>query len=607
MRFLCLLLLGTFGAVAAKDNIVCYFSSWARYRPDYGMFDVDDIDPFLCTHIVFAFTGLSNHTWQIEVLDPWNELCPEEEGGHYCAFKRTVQLKKQNQELKVIVAIGGWNEGSEDYSVMADDATKRKTFVDSSVALVTKYGFDGLDLDWEYPAARGGKPQDRANFVTLAQELRAAFNECNPPLMLTGAFAAGKDKIDISYDIPALVDSFDLFHLMAYDYHGAFENFTHHNAPLCGHYLDYEEFPYYNVMFSMEYYLSLGVPKEKLVLGTATYGRCYTLDNIENHGMWAPASKPGAPGPYIRIPGTLGFNEACERLKNDHSCTIVHDPSMHEPYFYCASDYIWCSYDDAESLRLKARQAKNKGLSGIMVWQIDTDDFQPRCYDKPFHLINSMKEAFAEPAGGDVVNCDEWPTTPAPTTPAPTTPAPTTPAPTTPAPTTPAPTTPAPTTPAPTTPAPTTPAPTTPAPTTPAPTTPAPTTVPVETTTDGGDFGRPDCTKYPEGSVFRHYDCNKYWECVSQRALLMPCSPGTLFDENLSLCNWEQQVDQTTCRMWICEVDNTYYPAADCDKYYKCYNGAGHLQTCADGLYWSQNLVLCDHSSHVDTSRCNIP
>ncbi|WP_370465945.1 glycosyl hydrolase family 18 protein, partial [Salmonella enterica] len=57
--------------------MVCYFSSWARYRPGDGMFDVDNIDPFLCTHIIFAFTGLSNHTWEIEVLDPWNELCPD--------------------------------------------------------------------------------------------------------------------------------------------------------------------------------------------------------------------------------------------------------------------------------------------------------------------------------------------------------------------------------------------------------------------------------------------------------------------------------------------------------------------------------------------------
>ncbi|XP_068221164.1 chitinase-3-like protein 1 isoform X2 [Palaemon carinicauda] len=615
MRVLCLLLLGVFvAAVAADGTVVCYFSSWARYRPGDGMFDVDNIDPFLCTHIVFAFTGLSNHTWEIEVLDPWNELCPDEPGGNYCAFKRTVALKKYNPDLKVVIAIGGWNEGSEDYSVMAASPQKRSIFVTSVTRFLRKYGFDGLDFDWEYPSLRGGAPQDKENFVLLSRELRQEFNKYNPPYLLTGAFAAGKDKIDIAYDLPALIEAYDFFHIMAYDYHGAFEDFTHHNAPLCGHPLDEQDelFPYYNVMYTMEYYLSLGLPKEKLVLGTATYGRCYTLDNYNDNGFWAPASQPGPAGPYIRIPGTLGFNEICLRLQEDKSCTVVHDPVMYEPYFYCMSDWIWCGFDDAESLRLKARQAKNKGLAGIMVWQIDTDDFHPRCYDEAFHLIKSMKNAFAEPAGTDIVDCGHRPTTVPSTTP--TTPEPTTT--TTQEPTTttteePT-TTPVPTTT--TTPEPTTTPSTEPTTiTTTVTTTPEPTTTPtttafiIETTTDGGDYGRPDCTTYPEGTTFRHYDCDKYWICISKNAMLRPCGPGTLYDENLKICNYESEVDTTSCRIWACTIDNTCYPAADCDKYYRCSHGAGYLETCPPGEYWNQNIGQCDHKSHVDTSRCNIP
>ncbi|XP_066937419.1 chitinase-3-like protein 1 [Macrobrachium rosenbergii] len=611
MKLLWLLLLGTCAVVAATDHVVCYFSSWARYRPGDGMFDVDNIDPFLCTHIIFAFTGLSNHTWEIEVLDPWNELCPDEPGGHYCAFERTVALKNYNPDLKVIIAIGGWNEGSEDYSVMAADHHKRSIFVSSVMTLIRKYGFDGLDFDWEYPSARGGAPHDRENFVVLSRELRREFDRHHPPLLLTGAFAAGKDKIDIAYDIPALVDAYDFFHIMAYDYHGAFEHFTHHNAPLCGHPLDDQDelFPYYNVMYTMDYYLSLGLPKEKMVLGTATYGRCYTLDNYNDNGFWASASQPGPAGPYIRIPGTLGFNEICERLRDDKSCTIVRDPVMYEPYFYCMSDWIWCGFDDAESLHLKARQAKNKGLAGIMVWQIDTDDFRPRCYDESFHLIKTMKKAFAEPAGSDVVDCSHRPTTTTTTTTTPTTTTTTTPTTTTttttttPTTTT---TTTTPTTTTTTTPTTTT---TTPTTTTTTTTTTSTTTTPfvIKTTTDGGDFGRPDCLLHTDGTTFRHYDCNKYWECINKNAVLMPCGPGTLFDEYLKLCNWESEVDTSSCRMWVCNLDNTYYPAVDCDKYYRCYNGAGHLETCPTGEYWNQNLGSCDYPSRVDTSRCNIP
>lgn len=52
-----------------------------------------------------------------KVLDPWNENCPDDEpAGNNCAFQRFVALKEINPDLKVIVAVGGWNEGSEDYS-----------------------------------------------------------------------------------------------------------------------------------------------------------------------------------------------------------------------------------------------------------------------------------------------------------------------------------------------------------------------------------------------------------------------------------------------------------------------------------------------------------
>ena len=44
---------------------------------------------------------------------------------------------------------------------MAADPAKRAVFIQSSVDLLLKYNFDGLDIDWEYPANRGGSPADK--------------------------------------------------------------------------------------------------------------------------------------------------------------------------------------------------------------------------------------------------------------------------------------------------------------------------------------------------------------------------------------------------------------------------------------------------------------
>ncbi|XP_042888796.1 chitinase-3-like protein 1 [Penaeus japonicus] len=658
MKLLSLLLVFGLG-VASAEKVVCYFGSWSVWRPGDGKFDVEDIDPFLCTHLIFGFAGLSNHTWTIEVLDEWNELCPGDQGGNNCAYDRFVALKQLNPELKTILAVGGWNEGSEDYSVMSGDPAKRKTFVDSSVALVRKHKFDGLDMDWEYPAARGGVPEDKDNFIILLQELRAAFDAFSPPLMLTGAVAAGKPTLDAAYHVAQMGELFDQVHLMTYDYHGAWENTTHHNAPLCGLPTDSDDMAFFNVVFSVNYYISLGVPKEKLVMGIPEYGRCYTLDNINENGMLSPASKPGPAGPYIRIPGTLGFNEICKRFIEDDTCHLEKDPIMYEPYFYCSSDNIWCGFDDADSVTLKARYAKNMGLSGILVWTVDTDDFLPRCYNEDFHLLRSMKRALEQPADGFLPDCQALYTTPSPSTtpePTPSTAAPTpstaapTPSTAAPTPSTAAPTpstaeptpstaVPTPSTAAPTpstaeptpstaaptpstaAPTPSTAAPTpstaeptpstaAPTPSTAAPTpstaAPTPSTQKPSTVTPGTGHPKPDCSQHIDGSVFPHEDCNKYWLCTNGQTILEMCSPGTLFDEDLMICNWENSVDTSNCNLWICEVDNTYYPHADCNKYYWCYNGSPHVQECPSGLFWNQYLTICDDPTHVDTSNCNM-
>ena len=92
--------------------MVCYYGSWAVYRPGAGKFDVEDLDPFICTHIIYGFAGLGYDNTIIS-LDPYNDL-PENWGKG--AMVRFTGLKSQNPELKAILAIGGWNEGSEKYS-----------------------------------------------------------------------------------------------------------------------------------------------------------------------------------------------------------------------------------------------------------------------------------------------------------------------------------------------------------------------------------------------------------------------------------------------------------------------------------------------------------
>ena len=88
------------------------------------------------------------------------------EGG----YAKFTGLKTYNKNLKTLLAIGGWNEGSSRFSPMVADARRRKEFVKNCVKFLRQNHFDGLDLDWEYPAFRdGGQPHDKENYALLVE------------------------------------------------------------------------------------------------------------------------------------------------------------------------------------------------------------------------------------------------------------------------------------------------------------------------------------------------------------------------------------------------------------------------------------------------------
>ncbi|MPC55368.1 hypothetical protein E2C01_049301 [Portunus trituberculatus] len=72
-----------------------------------------------------------------------------------------------------------------------------------------------------------------------------------------------------------------------------------------------------------------------------------------------------------------------------------------------------------------------------------------------------------------------------------------------------------------------------------------------------------------EGSTGCGGPMGHYWVCISELGILELCGPGTVWDQDLHLCNWEGDVDLSHCHQWICSVDNTYYPHPDCDKSYE--------------------------------------
>ncbi|RZB84937.1 Glyco hydro 18 domain containing protein [Asbolus verrucosus] len=292
----CLVFRYTYGAT---DTVVCYYANWAIYRPDKGVFHASDIDPNLCTIINYAFMGVyPNGTLQI--LDAWGDI----ELGNIAGVQA---LKEINPNLKTIISIGGWNAGNAILSPIAVSPELRANLIASSLEFFDLYGFDGLDIDWEYPEAK-----DKENFVTLLNELKTAFQPGG--YLLTIAVSA--IPIDDAYDIPQMSANVDLINLMTYDFHIAGGGITGENSPLYWGGADspwQKEFE--NCNSTVVNWVDRGADPTKLTIGVPFYGHTFQLADPSNHGLGAPASDAGMSGPYTKGYGIMGFNEVAFLLR----------------------------------------------------------------------------------------------------------------------------------------------------------------------------------------------------------------------------------------------------------------------------------------------------
>ena len=132
------------GPLSGDFKVVCYFTNWAWYRPGIGKYKPEDIDPNICTHIVYGFAVLDGSTGLMKPHDSWADIDND-------FYGKVTEFKKRG--IKVTIAIGGWNDSAgSKYSQLVNNPARRAKFVEHVVKFILKYNFDGLDLDWEYPS-----------------------------------------------------------------------------------------------------------------------------------------------------------------------------------------------------------------------------------------------------------------------------------------------------------------------------------------------------------------------------------------------------------------------------------------------------------------------
>lgn len=350
--------------------------------------------------------------------------------GNFYDMKK---LKEKYPHLKILISVGGWTKGQDLSPISASPIARAALAADMANFLVTYPFIDGFDIDWEYPLSGGTdgteivngspvppqkySPDDNKNLVYLLKAMRQAM----PNKLITIAAGNNVRKVSSQYlgpnnraqygmteDLSTYCDYITYF---GYDLGGNWYDKTSYNAPLyaSGNPND----PLYSATQSesldeltSQYLNVIGIPANKLIMGIPFYGKKF--DNVatnSTNGLFVAAPRyavSGCTNPQNPT-GTWDGAGACEKSGSIEICDLVGNPVTNShpyldpntmmvtptataagwvryfdnttkvPYLYNASLKQFISYEDKQSIDLKAQYIKNKNLGGGMIWELSQD------------------------------------------------------------------------------------------------------------------------------------------------------------------------------------------------------------------------------------------
>ena len=354
------------------SRIVGYYTSWSVYA---RKFEVSQIRAAKLTHINYAFANISPKG-ECVLGDPWADVQKAYPGDRTTDlvkgnFGQLARLKRKHPHLKTLISIGGWTWSGR-FSDVALTPKSRQHFAGSCVAFMKRYGFDGIDIDWEYPVSGGkagnrSRPEDKQNLTHLLAELRQQLDtqgkQDRRHYLLTIAAPASPEK-SVNLEVAGLAKHLDWINVMAYDYNGSWSERTGFNAPLHSSSNDNQ----LNCATTVQTYLKAGLPRDKLVVGVPFYGRSWKGVTPEQHGLHQP-HQGAAKGSWE--PGSIDYKDLQKNYVGLYTRHWHADAKV--PWLYDNTSKTMVSYDDVDSISDKARFVAKQRLGGIMIWELSQD------------------------------------------------------------------------------------------------------------------------------------------------------------------------------------------------------------------------------------------
>ncbi|KAL8637213.1 MAG: hypothetical protein Q9228_005493 [Teloschistes exilis] len=344
----------TCGGGSANGRTIGYYQASNTRDRLCNRISPSQIDISGLTHLYFAFAK----------IDPGSFVVVPDRAEDIPLYTAFTALKSST--LQTWIAIGGFDFSDPGptrttWSDLVSTQGSRAAFINSVKSFMAQYGFQGVDLDWEYPATpeRGGKRADTDNFVSLVKEMKAAFGG-QYGLSLTLApdywYLRG-------FDCKAMEPYVDMFGFMAYDLHGFWDaDLKTLGAKVRGQ-TDVREI--YNDTLPLWFD---NLEPSKINFGLAYYGRGYTLAHASCNQLGCPFIGPSSPGPCSHYSGVLSLAEIKDYIRKKNLKPQLIQEAMMKQITW---DDQWIGYDDEETTEMKKKWASGYCFGGTMIWSID--------------------------------------------------------------------------------------------------------------------------------------------------------------------------------------------------------------------------------------------
>ena len=277
--------------------------------------------------------------------------------------------------VKVMLSVGGPGQAKA-FSAMAADTNARAAFVNNITNFLITYGYDGVDIDWEYPTV--GKTHDDTTYCT--ELMQSLYTALHPSYLLSMAVPPRPDWYP-ALDYVNLRSYVDFFNVMTYDFDLG-SDYADYNSPL--HENPSDENPRGSIENSVSQFLDIGVPADKINIGIPFYG--YLYNGVTR---WGPCGGVCSPTPK----GGLAYTQITPLMAA--GWTKYFDDTAGVPYLIPSSGSGFVTYDDTQSIPLKAQyvlgstQSGGNQLGGIFLWDLSQDDDQGQHV-----LLDSMFSAY---------------------------------------------------------------------------------------------------------------------------------------------------------------------------------------------------------------------